>query len=215
MPYLADVSELLRCARPSILCVLGMPSMGQTASVLLRAVDAQGSAVPFKIESFTSVDHPGIELASHFQGTKISGLELGGSYKCIVATLQQPLVSSAATVVVNNLNTVAVISLRFLPAADFVTPPIARFIVRPSPVVDDEFIWVSVQPAFSTTLSGVDRLESTTVEKDGRFDLQGVHGGLYLMTFYRDGHVLATKFVEVPVLGTLGEGIELSLDQVH
>ena len=196
----------------SAVCSFQTPSFGQTASasVIIRAVDGSGKPVAFRLESFRAVKRPDVELALRFRGSTIAGLTLGESYTYAIEATNQKW-KETGTVTVNNLRTVEVISMTPLPSVTFVGVPVARFVVVPSPFVDDELTWVAVRPALSSVSDALYRLETTVIDRGGRFELQGVHLGLYLMTFYRGSLVLGTKVVEVPFLGTLKQEVQIRL----
>ena len=224
IPYLRSVFESLRWPHPLptiAFCLAGLlqpmqlGAQTQFATAIVRVVDGDGNPLDYHVDSFHAIDQPDVELAQRFRGTTISGIKLGGSYLCVISVKikQARPLKEQAIIAVNNLNTVAVLAVAVTPSVDFATPPVTRFVVKPSPSVDGQPTWVAVRPAFATVPDPFFRIEATIIDPLGRFELQGKHLGLYLVTLYRSNTVLATKTIEIPYFGTLkGKDIEIRLE---
>jgi hypothetical protein len=144
-------------------------------------------------------------MVDKFRGNEISGLEFGSSYVATLEITSPRVITRTARVTVNNLHTLALVPMIPRPLIDYAAPPKTRFIVRPTPPAGKQPIWVMVRPAFSTTDGDLDRTEVTEIGKDGRFELQGVHEGLSLVTIYRDSSILKSEILEIPPSGGVTE----------
>lgn len=188
-------------------------AQSQFASVTILVVDGDGNNIDYKLDSFRAIGKPEVELASLFKGWTFNVATLGSTYECEISPkqLNSPLPKWKARVTVNNIRTLFVISVLRIPSVDYAAPPRSQFIAKPSPTIVGHPAWVVVRPAFSTAQDIFSRVESTMVDESGRFELQGMHVGQYLMTFYRDTHVLATKVLKVPLFTSPGSPIEIDL----
>jgi hypothetical protein len=170
------------------------------ATLFFHILDSEGSPVDYKVASLTLIGQPDVELAAKVKDMVFDAAVLGGTYECVIAPVKAGSgFTQSAKVTVTSLRTVAVISVYF-DALDFVGGALNTFfVVKPSPVINNELTWVAVRPAFSTDIQPV---ESAIIDRNGRFTLDGLHGGAFLVTFYRGSKILATKVMEIPRVGT-------------
>jgi hypothetical protein len=110
-----------------------------------------------------------------------------------------------------NYRTAAVITVPVeLAPIDTIGPTTTQFIIKGFSKFGKTLTWVTVRQAFSSTSDILSRLESTIVDRDGRFSLQGRHGGQYILTICQVGKVVATKVMEIPDFPK--ERIEISIE---
>ena len=174
-----------------------------SATVTLLLLDSYGVPVDFKIDSFRDVKS-GIELAGRFKGRTLTEVLLGRSYLCRLSPLppEKRFMRIEQTILVTNENMVVplVTETGALPSTG--PPSRTKFVIRPSPVLDDKLVWVSVRPAFGAGPAFMRaEPEATVINRDGTFFLDGIHGGRYVITILRGGKIVKLVSMEIPLLG--------------
>lgn len=178
------------------------------ATLYFHIVDPEGMPIDYKVVTLKLISQPDVELAARVKDMVFDGAVLGGTYECGVAPVKPGTgFTGGGKVTVTSLRTVAVISV-YGDAIDYAGPLTNFFVVKPSPVVNNELTWVAVRPAFSTDSQPV---ESAAIDRNGQFTLDGLHGGTFLLTFYRGSKILATKVMEIPRVGSK-EPIEIRIE---
>ncbi len=185
---------------PSVAAESPMPA----AKVTLLVFDSYGMPVDYKVETFRDLTS-GLDLARQFKGKVLEKVLLLQTYRLRI--LPQPperrYMTIERTIKVNNDHMIVSLVAESGAVPSMIGPtPRTRFVIRPSPVVDDQLTWVSICSAFGPGPAFMsDEPQTAVVERDGSFSLFGFHGGRYVMTIFRLGTIVKLVPVDIPLLG--------------